>query len=277
MKNYFYSSNQKEITYNLIDNKINKLIIDKEIFKDITNEEINKILGALKINKSLKSLILQPHCIHFFDDFTVINEKYLIKPYISIIKKLNTKNNFKLLYIDYIYNINTLYKILKNNFKYDLKLSLKCCNMRHLFLLTEYLKHHKNKIHLKINVFENNYYQNSKNNKVFQEYKYYYSIMHYIHFLSGYELTCEYTRKELDDIYRNNKKYEDLFNNIVLKSMYTIINDLKKLVNFLKNYNNIILKIRFNYMFRKLDNIQIFSKMFYEKYGEELKNNILFV
>jgi len=80
-------------------------------------------------------------------------------------------------------------------------------------------------------------------------------------------------------IEKNMKTYliEDLFNNIALKSMYTIIDDLKMLANFLKIYNNIILEICFNYMFRKLDNIQIFSKMFYEKYGEELKNNILFI
>jgi len=210
--NYLNSSNRKEITYNLIDNKINKLTIYNEIFEDITTDEINKILGALKINKSLKSLILEPHCKTYFDDFTVINENSLIKPYISIIKNLNTKNNFNLLNIANIYNINTLYKILKNNFKYDLKLSLRCCNMKNLFLLTKYLKLHKNKIHLKIDVFENNYYD--KNNRIFQEYKYYYNTMHYMHYLSGYELMYEYkyTRKELDDIYKNRKKYEDLFN-----------------------------------------------------------------
>ena len=63
--------------------------------------------------------------------------------------------------------------------------------------------------------------------------------------------------------------------------MYAIIDDLKILVNFLKIYNNITLEICFNYMFRNImfrdtKNMNIFSNLFYEKYGEDIKNNILF-
>ena len=77
---------------------------------------------------------------NFFDDFTIINDNYLIKLYNSIINILNNKNNFKLLEIYYIYNINTLYKILKNNFNYDIDIEFRCCKMKYLHLLMKYLK-----------------------------------------------------------------------------------------------------------------------------------------
>jgi len=48
----------KELIFQLIDNKIDKINADPEFFKNISNEDFNKFINALKLNKSIKTLKL---------------------------------------------------------------------------------------------------------------------------------------------------------------------------------------------------------------------------
>lgn len=55
MGNTSIKISSKELIYQIIDNKIDKIKVNKYSFSDTTNEDFNKFINALKLNKSIKT------------------------------------------------------------------------------------------------------------------------------------------------------------------------------------------------------------------------------